>query len=811
MADVITRFKIETTQFDSKLRDASKELADIGKKAAEAGKGFDGFTKESLDAAKALGNISTSANNAKGKVQELVGAYNDVARAYDKLTQDQKQSDFGKAMAGSLQQLQVRIREAKQELYGLDDAAKKVSSGGLFSGDKLSGMLQVFGGNLMTKGAMMIGNFAAEMGDMVKQGIEMAKAGEGIRIAFERLGRGDLLDGLREATHGTVTDLELMKAAVKFNDFKLPVEELGTMLAFAQQKAKDTGQSVDYMVDSIVTGLGRKSLMILDNLGLSAAEIKEKMAQTGDMTKAVGEIIREQMSKAGNYIETAADQATQADVRLKNAMTDLGNTLTPLSNDFGNFWNELKIGGLNFLNEVLSPIVSKMTQAGQIASAKNRMGGNEEIANQLNTLSGSSTKQITMLSQLAKYDQQIKDLQAASNKVVVPGTGQGTQYAINQINAYKTQIQALLQMREEYQKRAMEIIAPNVTTTTIEVDADTDPAVEKLSDLKAKLKELRAMRDKSLNEGDFASRDDYNAQIKEVQNRIKELQGTLKVKVEPEEGSIDYLTQYIKGLKDKFNATTVQGERDALRQDIAYAERILEQMNGKLPNGTLFGKSESLSERLGLSSYDYGKKNMKLPETKVTTPSVSEDDMPGLEKLNETMSKFNGGVGSIVAGLKSIGIDLGEDVNRVLSAISGVTQIISGVSSVIELFSTSSQTANTIALTANTTAIAALTAAVSTNTITSFLPFFAGGGVVRAANGFEVPGNHFSGDMVPALLNSGEVVLNRAQVGVLGSSLQQQASQNRQVLVTKVKGTDLLVMLDQTGKLTGKGELMFWR
>jgi hypothetical protein len=29
--------------------------------------------------------------------------------------------------------------------------------------------------------------------------------------------------------------------------------------------------------------------------------------------------------------------------------------------------------------------------------------------------------------------------------------------------------------------------------------------------------------------------------------------------------------------------------------------------------------------------------------------------------------------------------------------------------------------------------------------------------------------------------------------------------------VTKVKGTDLLVMLDQTGKLTGKGELMFWR
>jgi hypothetical protein len=196
----------------------------------------------------------------------------------------------------------------------------------------------VFGGNLMTKGAGMALSFAGEIKDMVAQGIELAKAGEGVRIAFQRLGRGDILDGLRKATHGTVTDLELMKAAVKFNDFKLPLEELGTMLAFAQQKAKDTGQSVDYMVDSIVTGLGRKSLMILDNLGLSATEIRDKMKETGDMTKAVGAIIREQMQKAGDYVETAADRAAQANVSLQNKMEELGRKFAPIeeaSNQFG--------------------------------------------------------------------------------------------------------------------------------------------------------------------------------------------------------------------------------------------------------------------------------------------------------------------------------------------------------------------------------------------------------------------------------------------------------------------------------------------
>jgi hypothetical protein len=221
----------------------------------------------------------------------------------------------------------------------------------------MSGMLQVFGGNLMTKAAGWAADFASEMGQAVQQGIELARQGEGIRNAFERLGRGDILNGLREATHGTVTDLELMKAAVKFNDFNLPLEELGTMLAFAQQKAKDTGQSVDYMVESITNGLGRQSKPILDNLGISAKEIEERMKSTGDFTKAVGEIVREQMTKAGDYIETAADRATKADVDLKNAMEELGRTLMPLEEQGVSMWTSLKTGAIELLNDGVKPLV----------------------------------------------------------------------------------------------------------------------------------------------------------------------------------------------------------------------------------------------------------------------------------------------------------------------------------------------------------------------------------------------------------------------------------------------------------------------
>lgn len=326
MADVITKFKVETTQFDSKLRDAAKGLKDLSNQATMAGKDFDKFTKSSVSAAQAFGKTESGANNLKDKLKDLVGAYNDVAKAYEKLTDDQKQTDFAKAMAQSLEQLQQRIRDTKQELYSLNNASngKGVDLGGSMTMASFKGNVYAYAAE---KGAEALNMLKDKITDVLKESMKMSMEAEGIRIAYERLGRPDLMDKLKEATHGTVTELELMKQAVKFNDFRLSLDDMGAMLAFAQQKAKDTGQSIDYMVDSIVTGLGRQSKQILDNLGISAAEIGEKMKTSGDMTKAVAEIIREQMSKSGGYIETSMDRAAKAAVDVQNEMLTLGDQM----------------------------------------------------------------------------------------------------------------------------------------------------------------------------------------------------------------------------------------------------------------------------------------------------------------------------------------------------------------------------------------------------------------------------------------------------------------------------------------------------
>lgn len=175
-----------------------------------------------------------------------------------------------------------------------------------------------------------MGRIGGKIVEVVSQSLELAESADGVQHAFEKLDNGDqLLAGLRKATKGTVNDLELMKAVMKAKDFKIPLEDLGKLLSFAQLKAQQTGQSVDYMVDSIVTGLGRKSKMILDNLGISAAEIDQKMQETGDFAKAVASIVDTQLAEAGEAYVSAADRALKRTTDLQNAQLELGKVLLP--------------------------------------------------------------------------------------------------------------------------------------------------------------------------------------------------------------------------------------------------------------------------------------------------------------------------------------------------------------------------------------------------------------------------------------------------------------------------------------------------
>jgi hypothetical protein len=168
--------------------------------------------------------------------------------------------------------------------------------------------------------------------EAIKLGDQLAAAEKG----FQRFGTAADLEVLKKSTKGMVSEVKLLQQAVNAGNFGIPVKELGVLFEFAQKRAKETGQEVDFLTNSIVVGLGRKSPQILDNLGITSTKLREKLkgvsaesVTIAELTKAVGEIAKEELGKMGNSVETATDKVAQMATKWEDFKADFGQVIAP--------------------------------------------------------------------------------------------------------------------------------------------------------------------------------------------------------------------------------------------------------------------------------------------------------------------------------------------------------------------------------------------------------------------------------------------------------------------------------------------------
>lgn len=339
-------------QQSKKLRSENKarlsqmiQLEAAGKKETDT---YKNLKKQYTETGKEIRNLTSQIGEQTSKLNVLDMTISQLKKQQKSLQKEFENTSktLNPELYGILEQ---KLQEVSSRMAELKQNAK--SFGELAASDQANGMLY---GNMMTKAAELFGSYAQGFKDSVKElidgGLEMAEQADGVTKAFNAMDNPNLLDNLRKATKGTVNDVQLMTAAVKANDFRIPLEDLGKYLEFAQLKAQQTGQSVDYMTDSIVTGLGRKSPLILDNLGISAAEISEKTKQTGDFMKAVAEIVDTQLAEAGETYISAADRAAQKTVELQNAQKALGDEILPLKEQWDDAYADMQLNTISLIS-----------------------------------------------------------------------------------------------------------------------------------------------------------------------------------------------------------------------------------------------------------------------------------------------------------------------------------------------------------------------------------------------------------------------------------------------------------------------------
>lgn len=179
-----------------------------------------------------------------------------------------------------------------------------------------------------------------EIAMFAKEAVMLGAQLDGISQAFriiENTGKTSM-GKLQEATRGAVSEITLMSLAVQANNFKVPLENLAGFFEFATIRAAQTGESVEHLTRSIVTGIGRKSPLILDNLGITLVRLKEAMGKVGresatvaDISAAVAKIAKEEtefINALGLAATTTAQKLSKLGAGYENFKAGLGKDIS---------------------------------------------------------------------------------------------------------------------------------------------------------------------------------------------------------------------------------------------------------------------------------------------------------------------------------------------------------------------------------------------------------------------------------------------------------------------------------------------------
>lgn len=145
MADSVVRLRIDSSEYDNKLRNATTALNRFFDSARQGGQSIANADKSVEDAVRSFGNMAAKAQDARGKLNEMTRAFTEMSMQYKQLTDAEKQSPVGQAMAKSLEQLKGRINETKTQLAEVNKELGNTKTESNAASGSLSSLTQVLG------------------------------------------------------------------------------------------------------------------------------------------------------------------------------------------------------------------------------------------------------------------------------------------------------------------------------------------------------------------------------------------------------------------------------------------------------------------------------------------------------------------------------------------------------------------------------------------------------------------------------------------------------------------------------------------
>jgi hypothetical protein len=265
--------------------------------------------------------------------------------------------------------VQAEVKKAVQALNKIEKEQKDIKK-------QNDGLKKSFAG----LGGAIVSAFAVQaLANYSKESLVLKARADSLTKAFTNLGRGiglneQSLEKFRKATNGTVSDIDLMVQAN--NAMLLGIvqneNEFAELIDSAQRLAKAVGKDTLFGIESLTTGIGRQSRLMLDNLGIivkaedaykaMALATGKSVASLTDLERkqafitATMESVRSKVAILGEESLDTNDSIAQLDVAIENLQIAFGEFMEGPGISFINFLTD-GISGLQIMSEDIGGVI----------------------------------------------------------------------------------------------------------------------------------------------------------------------------------------------------------------------------------------------------------------------------------------------------------------------------------------------------------------------------------------------------------------------------------------------------------------------
>lgn len=273
-------------------------------------------------------------------------------------------------MANSKSSLQILIELETKNQKALREVAEGLEKINKQGGDTTRAFGDIVKGNFLAQGAFKVltGILNHAQAAMVDFGAATEEAAKGIDLqrGFIRNFGTDIqknLDVLRVASKNTISDLDLMQTANRASLLGVTdsVEDLAGLMLTARLRGKEMGLTTTQAFSDIVTGIGRGSPLILDNLGIKIPDAFKETAESmgsAEKTIALTNLVIEDGSNIakeyGGDLLTASDRMAIVDAASLNLRNSIG--LLGVAFNEGANTSDTALGVLTAINDIISQL-----------------------------------------------------------------------------------------------------------------------------------------------------------------------------------------------------------------------------------------------------------------------------------------------------------------------------------------------------------------------------------------------------------------------------------------------------------------------